>query len=178
MTEEPAKYKREIREYEVVTNTPEGKKTVTKTYGYVKELDEAIRPLLEFFKGIEVDGDIIKLFDESHHDYNKMMDMAQDLNAIVIAQLIEDAEMDGVVDDGYKQAYVNWLKMNLLLFTTVPYWRSRIGHMIWHFVCAANPDAYYPVVWEDHFDPTEWYVIGEPQRPKDNNKISAFSLPD
>ena len=84
MTEEPATYKREVREYEVVTNTPEGKKTTTKTYGYVKELDEAIRPLLEFFKGIEVDGDIIKLFDESHHDYNKMMDMAQDLNAIVI----------------------------------------------------------------------------------------------
>ena len=47
MTEEPAKYKLEIREYEVVTNTPEGKKTVTKTYGYVKELDEAIEYHLE-----------------------------------------------------------------------------------------------------------------------------------
>ena len=135
MTDGQEQYKREIREYDVTINTPEGQKVVKKTYGYVKELDDAIRPLLDFFNSINVDGEIIRLFDESHHDYHKMMDMAQDLNAIVIAQLIEDAEMDGVVDDGYKQAYINWLKMNLLLFTTQTINRFGVNfHCFFHFI--------------------------------------------
>ena len=174
MTKEPVAFKREVRELDVYVDG----EWVKKPFGYVKEIEDTIKPLLEFFGSIKADGEVIQLFDESHHDYNKMMEMAEDLNAVVWAQLIEDAEMTEVVDDGYKQAYINWLKLNLLLFTTVPYWRSRLGHMMWHFVCAADPNAYYPLVWEDHFDPTEWYVAGEPQRPKDNTKVSTFSLPD
>jgi hypothetical protein len=144
---------------------------------HVQELEDAIIPLLEFFENLSVDGEILKKYDEAHGDFNVLADFSKDLNAVVFSQLIEDAECFDP-DPKYKQAYINWLKLNLLLFTSVPYWRSRIGHMAWHFVCAADPNAYYPLAWESHFNPKLWYIAGEPQRAADNHKVSSFSLPD
>ena len=148
-----------------------------RTYNYSPPLANAILPLLEFFQSISVEGEILKQFEDAHGDFKQLMEVSKDLNAVVFAQLIDDASMEEVEDE-YKQAYINWLKLNLLLFTTNPYWRSRIGHMMWHFVCANDPNSYTPLAWEEHFDPTQWYRIGEAQRAADNHKVSAFSLPD
>ena len=146
---------------------------------HVQELEDAVSPLLDFFAEISVTGDILDKWERAKGDYNSLAEMNQDLNSIVAAELIDIAAIhDPEPNPKYKQAYVNWLKLNLLLFTTVPYWRSRLGHMMWYFVCAADQNAYFPLAWEDHFDPKEWYIVGEPQRAKDNIKVSAFSLPD
>lgn len=145
---------------------------------HVQELEDVIKPLLDLFSEFNATGEIIEVFDKAHGDFNALAEFNKDMNAVVLAQLIECASMDPEPNPLYKQAYINWLKLNLLLFTTVPYWRSRIGHMMWTFVCAADPNAYYPLVWEEHFDPTEWYIVGEPQRARDNSKVSSFSLPD
>lgn len=145
-------------------------------YNYTPELEQAVQPLLEFFSHINVKGDILDLWSESRGDYQKMMELSKDLNATVICQWLDWCHRDP--DPRYKEAYLNWVKLNLLLFTAVPWWRSRFGHMIWFFVCAADQHAYFPLVWEAHFDPRQWYKVGERQRPADDNKVSAFSLPD
>lgn len=152
---------------------------IEKTFQRREDLEQAITPLLEFFAEINVSGEILDRYEESHGDFNALAEFSKDMNAIVLSQLIEDAHAcDPEPNETYKKAYINWLKLNLLLFATVPYWRSRIGHMMWHFVCAADPNSYYPLVWEEHFDPRNWYRVGEPQRPADNSTVSAFSLPD
>lgn len=144
---------------------------------YVEELDKAIKPLMEFFESIEVEGDVLKMVEDAKEEFSKFADMSKDMNLTILASVIGITEKYGP-DEKYKQAYLNWLKLNLLLFATVPYWRSRFGHMIWTFVCASDPAAYYPLAWEEHFDPKQWYLPGEPQRAKDNTKVSAFSLSD
>lgn len=92
---------------------------------------------------------------------------------------IKDALKDAHADENYNKAFINFLKICIVLFKQVPWWRSRMGWFLWFAACYANPDAYYPLTWESHFEPEEWYHAGEPPRPPvaaDPERSRAFVL--
>jgi hypothetical protein len=63
-----------------------------------------------------------------------------------------------------QRAWSNLFKLLALEFNNDQYSNSRIGWFIWFMVCYAKYDSYYPMRWATHYDPLNWYRVGEPVR--------------
>jgi len=140
---------------------------------------------LDIFANATIEGDLLDRLDACHGDPESLSAEMRDPNVMVLWKALDTARYDdfGVTDDPfddkYNKAFINMLKINIVLFKQIPWWRSRMGWFMWHCACYANPDAYYPLVWEDHFDPREWYHAGEKPRivgGKNREVVKEFIL--
>jgi hypothetical protein len=114
---------------------------------------------------------LFKFLDETPTDITKERAVMVDPNLKILhlrLKFIEEFEPDWK----YKSAYINLERLNIILFQSNPYWRSRKGHEMWWYVNYANPDSYYILRWEDLYDPRKWYLPGEPRRPEHQGKTS------
>jgi hypothetical protein len=87
-------------------------------------------------------------------------------NLVVLTETINWANKtnnDG--DTRRSKAWMNLLKVLTIEFMNDPYWNSRIGWLMWFWVCYARYDSYYPMGWCFHYDPLNHYRTGEPMRP-------------
>ena len=134
---------------------------------------ELVDPIkfLEIFENVNIEGDLLDKLDACHNDPMTFSDAFKDSNLIVCWKLLDTARdpenypvSGDPMDEKYHKAFINFLKINIVLFKQVPFWRSRMGWFMWMMTCYASPDAYYPLAWEDHFDPRYWYHAGEVPR--------------
>lgn len=148
---------------------------------------ELITPIefMDIFANATIEGDLLQRLDECHGDPEKLKEEMRDPNLMVVWKAYDIARSeyfpvsDDPDDQKYNKAFINFLKICIVLFKQVPWWRSRMGWFLWFAACYANPDAYYPLTWESHFEPEEWYHAGEPPRPPvaaDPERSRAFVL--
>lgn len=154
------------------TTTEETSKseTVVLPYRTDPELSKPIE-FLDLFANATIEGDLLQRLDECHGDLEKLKNEMRDPNVMVLWKALDIARdtggyivSDDPIDEKYTNAFINFLKINIVLFKQVPWWRSRMGWFMWFCACASNPDAYYPMVMEDHFGPKHWYHAGEVPR--------------
>ncbi len=133
---------------------------------------------LKVFEEMEIDAPILKDLEESHGNPDKLQEVMKDPNLYILwlkLKLWEEFEPESK----YKKAFINLLKLDLVLFKYNPWWRSRRGHDMWWSATYQNPDSYYPLGWEMHYDPTQAYRVGEPPRPpgtEDMPPLRGFGL--
>ena len=141
-------------------------------YQTVQELADPIK-FIEMFANITVEGEsaeLIEKLDACHGDPEALKDMMKDPNTMVMWKAYDIARSgyftpsDDPLDENYNKSFINFLKICIVLFKQVPWWRSRLGWFMWFCACYANPDAYYPLMYEDHFEPERWYHAGEVPR--------------
>ena len=109
---------------------------------------------------------LLDLLEQSQVDWQKHQQVCKDPNMMVVwkwMQTIENFEPEWK----YKNAFINWARLNTILFQENPYWRSRLGHLLWWGANYQNQDSYYILKWEYHNDPRAWYKPGEPRRKQD-----------
>jgi len=122
----------------------------------------------ELLGDIEVDCPILTTVGEkcgNQAEYEQLL--KNNPNSIVLCQTHAYAMSDREAADNppkYK-AFINLIKLLANEFATDPYWNSRIGWMMWFWVCYARHDSYYPMGWCYHYDPLNWYRSDEPMRP-------------
>jgi hypothetical protein len=63
------------------------------------------------------------------------------------------------------KAFINLIKLMQLECARDPWWSSRLGWLMWWMACYARYDSYYPLQWCFHYDPLNFYRVGEPWRP-------------
>jgi len=134
-------------------------------------VDKDLCSQLDFLKLFDNGGKLyehplLNLLQDARTDWKKHQQVSKDPNLLVVwmwADMIERFEPEWK----YKNAFINWARLNCILFQENPYWRSRLGHLMWWAVNYANPDSYYILKWEYHNDPRAWYKPGEPRRRED-----------
>lgn len=134
---------------------------------------------LNIFADAVIEGDLLDRLDNCHGNPEDLKAEMRDPNLIVMWKALDIARSgffpvsDDPEDEKYNKAFINFLKINIILFKQIPWWRSRVGWFMWFCACYANPDSYYPVAWEEHFDPREWYHAGEVPRvlPGQNREV-------
>ena len=123
--------------------------------------------LVDLFADLEIDAaDYQFITDQcsTQESYEKIL--KNNPNAIVLKAALDWAsELDNSQDNRSYKAWTNMLKVLLVEFCRDPYWNSRLGWMMWFWVCYARYDSYYPMAWCFHYDPMNWYRMGEPHRP-------------
>lgn len=135
------------------------------------KVDKDLCTQLEFLKLFDNGGQpyehpLINLLNDAQADWKKHQQVCKDPNLLVVwkwMQCVENFEPEWK----YKNAFINWARLNCILFQENPYWRSRLGHLLWWAVNYANQDSYYILKWEYHNDPRAWYKPGEPRRRED-----------
>ncbi len=135
------------------------------------KVDRGLCDQLSFLKVFQNNGElyqhpILQLLEDSQVDFNKHKQVAVDPNLLVMWKWMQTVEIFEP-EWKYKNAFINWARLNCILFQENPYWRSRLGHLLWWAVNYANPDSYYILKWEGHHDPRAWYNPGEPRRKQD-----------
>lgn len=105
----------------------------------------------------------------------------EDPNLMVLYdEILDYQEYDD--ESPYKQAFVNILKLRLVLYATNGWFRTRIGFDLWTIACASDPNAYFQLAWEDHFEPRRFYRPGEKWRDcplfRATKSDAAFGIPD
>lgn len=123
--------------------------------------------LVDMFADIEIDDsdyEFIWKDMKEREAYEKLLN--GNPNAIVLYQTYRVARNEDNDKDcrAYK-AWINLLKLLLIEFCRSPYWNSRLGFMMWFWVCYARYDAYYPMAWCFHYDLLNHYRHDEPIRP-------------
>jgi hypothetical protein len=124
--------------------------------------------LVDMFADIEVDdSDFAFIWEESREQetYEKLL--KYNPNAIVLYQTyIWARNEDNDKGSRASKAWVNITKLMLIEFCRSPYWNSKLGWLMWFWVCYARHDAYYPMAWCFHYDPLNHYRHDEPMRPE------------
>lgn len=106
---------------------------------------------------------IFEVLEHAHETFENRKFAMQDPNTLALweyLRLVRQWEEDGK----YKNCFINFIKILIVLFNVNPWVRSRLGHFMWYCGCACNPDAYVPAKVEDLYDPRNWYKAGEPRR--------------
>ena len=116
---------------------------------------------------INIDYEDINLKDQldniqNHQDWIKQGHM---LEVLLFSMWTKEEEYDNEPGTHKHKAFINLLKLIQLEVMRDPYWNSRFGWMIWWLSCYAKYDSYYPLQWCYHFDPLNFYRVGEPVRP-------------
>lgn len=134
-------------------------------------IDEGLMPQLDFLKvfdngGKRYEHPLLSLLDKAAFEWGAHQEVVKDPNQLILwnwMNMCKTFEPEWK----YKNAFINWARLNCILFQENPYWRSRLGHLLWWAVNYANPDSYYILKWEGHYDPRAWYNPGEPRRKQD-----------
>jgi len=139
---------------------------------------DLIRP----FADMEIDSPLFKMWAESWGDKEKWKEMMEDSNLVLMfheIQLFEQLDKD---DSVFKRAMINILKLRLILYASDGYFRTRIGYDMWYMATMADANSYYPLMWEDHFEPSRWYMPGQPPRGDEIQRLSTrtgtFAIPE
>jgi len=149
-----------------------GGKTDLERFDYEDyQIDKGLCNQLEFLKvfdngGKRYEHPLLDLLLKATLDWEAHKEVAKDPNQLILwhwTRQIEAFEPEWK----YKNAFINWARLNCILFQENPYWRSRMGHLLWWPVNYANQDSYYILKWEYHNDPRAWYKPGEPRRKQD-----------
>lgn len=125
--------------------------------------------LVDLFKDIKIDDSEYEfiMHDMTEQEaYERLL--KTNPNSIVLYKTFRWAnsiDNDSDSDSDSHRALINMLKLMLIEFVRDPYWNSRLGWLMWFWVCYARYDSYYPMKWCYHYDPLNWYRPGEPQRP-------------
>jgi len=130
-----------------------------------RQLAEIEMWLSPFEVGGLIDHPLLRLLNESTTDFEKFKKVSKDQNLLIVWQHLKHVEKFEP-ESKYKNAYINMERLKCILFQTNPWFRSRIGHEMWWYANYVNPDSYYILRWEDHYDPRKWYKPGEPRRPE------------
>lgn len=128
--------------------------------------------LEDLFADIEIDDrDFAYIKEECSRQETYEKFLKQNPNAIVLHETYMWAkEVDNDKDSRRFKAWMNMLKMFIVEFSHDPYWNSRLGWMMWFWVCYARYDSYHPMNWCFHYDPMNFYRTGEPMRPPELQK--------
>jgi hypothetical protein len=142
-------------------------------------IDKDLVTQLDFLKvfdngGVRYEHPLLDLLGEAQLDWNKHQKVCKDPNMMVLWKWMQHVEMFEP-EHKYKNAFINWARLNCILFQGNPYWRSRLGHLLMWAVNYANPDSYYILKWEYLYDPRAWYKPGEPRRKQDIPPVSEGS---
>ena len=164
----------------VFTKPPEGSFVKDSPY----EEDPELIKQLEFLKMFEeeVKHPILDEIYEKRHTLEGLKELrAKDPNLMVLYNEILDAQ-ELIPEDPYKKAFINILKLRLILYATNGWFRTKIGFDLWFIACASDPNAYFQLGWEDHFEPARHYRPGEKWRNcplfRAVKTDPAFSIPD
>jgi hypothetical protein len=135
------------------------------------KVDKNLCDQLNFLKvfdngGKRYEHPLLNIMDTACLDWNAHQQVCKDPNMLIIWHWMKHVETYEP-EWKYKNAFINWARLNTILFQENPYWRSRLGHLMWWAVNYANPDSYYILKWEYHNDPRAWYKPGEPRRRQD-----------
>jgi hypothetical protein len=145
-------------------------------------IDDLVEALLNNIASINIDADILHELDECHGNPKDFFEKIKDPNLIIFWRALdvvrneESFTPSNTKDANYHNALINFLRINLVLFKALPWWRSRMGWFLWFAACYANPESYYQMVWEDHFDPRNWYHAGEKPRRVSKESERDFIL--
>jgi len=113
----------------------------------------------------KIEHPLLDLLSRSESDKETFFKVSKDPNLMIQyikMKMIEQWEPESK----YKNAFINFARLNVILYDQNPWWRSRVGWNMWMDVTYANPDSYYPLRWEDLYDPRKWYKLGEIRRPE------------
>jgi hypothetical protein len=142
--------------------------------------EELVKQLgvMEYFAGLNIES---PLFDEMHkaiHDNTthpeEWAKVMKDPNLVILYRQLRYLELYEE-ESIFKKALINLKKLDIVLFRFNPWYRSRRGWDMWWFATHQNPDSYYPLGWEMHYDPRLWYRIGEPIRKPGTETLPNFT---
>jgi len=128
---------------------------------------EKMTNLVDLFADIEIDDlDDFKEIREAMKNQKSFEQLLNNNpNALILITTLDFAK-DVIKEDSRSQrAFINMLRLLAAEFLTNPFWNSRIGWLMWFWVCYARYDSYYPMKWCFHYDPLNMYREGEPIRP-------------
>jgi len=123
--------------------------------------------LTDVLADIEIDESDISFVWEVMKDKKKYREMlSKNPNLIVLSETYNwSQKTDNDQDCREYKAWNNLLKLLAVEFIRDPYWNSRIGWLMWFWVCYCRYDSYWPMAWCFHYDPTNFYRHDEPLRP-------------
>ena len=140
-----------------------------------KSVDDDLIKMLDYLKVFENNGQLINhpildYIEQANTNFKGLNELNKNPNLMVLwhrLKYVEKYEPEWK----YKNAFINQERIKCILFQYNPWFRSRLGHEAWWYINYANPNSYYIMTWEDHFDPRYWYKPGEKIR-------SGQSIPD
>ena len=123
--------------------------------------------LVDILGDIEIDDPLFKKTRETlwnQKEFAKLLE--HNPNQITLSNAVHFyQEVDNEPGTRESRAFLNLLKLLALEFENDPYYNSRIGWLMWFMACYARYDSYFPMRWCFHYDPLNWYRVGEPHRP-------------
>jgi len=139
-------------------------------------VDDRLIQMLDYLKVFN-NKEIIQhpLFDyieENMKSFKGLNELGKNPNLMILwyrSKFVEKYEPDWK----YKNAFINQERIKCILFQYNPWFRSRMGHEAWWYANYANPNSYYILTWEEHFDPRKWYRPGERIRHPNNSEGSG-----
>jgi hypothetical protein len=132
--------------------------------------------VFEYFANLNIASPIFEQIQSAMDsgEGDQWTNLMKDPNLVILflqLKYIQDFEPESV----YKQALINLKKLDIVLFRFNPWYRSRRGWDMWWMATHQNPDSYYPLGWEMHYDPRIWYRVGEKPRPPGYEPLPNFS---
>jgi len=140
------------------------KKEEPKTLDERIDEDNILIKQLDFLQAFDFGGKrfehpLLDLLDKSDLDFKSFKQVSVDPNLLILRArmgIVEQFEPEWK----YKNAYINMERLNCVLFQVNPWYRSRKGHEMWWYANYVNPDSYYILSWENHYDPRIWNKPG------------------
>lgn len=130
----------------------------------IYEVDDEQIEQMEFIRHyaeMEIDHPIFHLISDSIGDREKWKDLMKDGNLMLLVREVNFFEQLDHDDSVYKRAMINMLKIRAIMYATNWYFRSRIGYDMWYFISMNDPESYYQLIWENHFEPSRWHKPGQ-----------------
>lgn len=129
--------------------------------------------LVDLLGDIEIDDPLFETTRKNIWDLEKFTEMMEHTpNLITLCNIVHYYDtVEPEPDTREHKALLNLFKLLALEFANSDYMNSRIGWFMWFMVCYAKYDSYYPMRWRFHFDPLNWYRVGEPKRPPELEQV-------
>lgn len=145
-----------------------------------KTVDEELLKMLDYLKVFENNGQLIQhplldYIDQANTNFKGLNELNKNPNLMVLWHRLKYVERYEP-EWKYKNAFINQERIKCILFQYNPWFRSRLGHEAWWYINYANPNSYYIMTWEDHFDPRLWYKPGE--KIRQGSGVTGITLSD
>jgi len=130
--------------------------------------DDVINKFVDLMSGINVEHPVFdKIADDMLNQKQFEERIKNNPNSIVLYHMwVTARRVERDPDSKEAQAWLNMIKLFLVMFTDKPFWNSRIGWMMWFLSCYVRYDSYYPMKWCLWYDPLNFYMHDEPLRPE------------
>ena len=144
-------------------------------------------PVIDFLSALEINSALFKTLDDARLDQEKYNEFFNTPDLYVLLNLIQvmDRFDPNKTEAGEKDhnAYINLIKWFMIKYALDPVWMCYIGHFMRWCGCHQHNTSYWPIRYNDRFNPNYFYKRGEDFSFEEENKkfkdpIDIFGIDD